>query len=101
MLLEEWDRNASHALLPFVMLAIDTGARYDTIRTLQWGRVDLERGRIKIGKEKTQAGTGRVVPLNARAFETLRFWASQFPDRKPTSRGRPSSGIQRSGSSIG
>jgi integrase len=50
---------------------------------LQWGRVDLERGRIKIGKDKTQAGTGRVVPLNARALETLKFWANQFPDRKP------------------
>lgn len=83
LLLADCGRSASRALLPFVTLAIDTGARYDTIRTLQWGRVDLERGRIKIGKDKTQAGTGRTVPLNTRALETLRFWAAQFPDREP------------------
>lgn len=82
-LLEECNRSVSRSLLPFVILAIDTGARYDTIRTLQWERVDLRRGIIKIGKDKTQAGTGRVVPLNARALRTLQFWATQFPDREP------------------
>jgi integrase len=83
LLLEECGRSVSRALLPFVTLAIDTGARYDTIRTLQWERVDLQRGTIKIGKDKTAAGTGRTVPLNTRALRTMQFWASQFPDRKP------------------
>jgi len=83
LLLEECGNSVSRALLPFVTLAIDTGARYDTIRTLQGGRVDLQRGRITIGKDKTKAGTGRIVPLNRRSLETLRFWAEQFPDRKP------------------
>lgn len=83
LLLEECGRSVSRALLPFVTLAVDTGARYDTIRTLQWERVDLQRGTIKIGKDKTAAGTGRTVPLNARALRTLQFWAAQFPDRKP------------------
>jgi integrase len=83
LLLEECAASASRLLLPFVTLAIDTGARYDTIRTLQWGRVDLEQGRIVIGKDKTKAGTGRVVPLNARAVATLAEWAGQFPDRAP------------------
>ncbi|HEY3706045.1 MAG TPA: integrase [Terracidiphilus sp.] len=83
LLLQECARSVSRALLPFVTLAIDTGARYDTIRTLQWGRVDLQKRRIQIGKDKTAAGTGRVVPLNARALETLSIWALEFPDRKP------------------
>lgn len=83
MLLEECGRSVSRALLPFVILAIDTGARYDTIRTLQWERVDLTRGLIKIGKDKTKAGTGRVVPLNVRALKTLQHWASLFPNREP------------------
>lgn len=83
LLLEECGRSASRALLPFVTLAIDTGARYDTIRTLQWERVNLEQGWMKIGKDKTKAGTGRMVPLNARALATLKFWAAQFPKRKP------------------
>jgi integrase len=83
LLLAECGRSVSRALLPFVTLAIDTGARYDTIRTLQWGRVDLEKGFIKIGKDKTAAGTGRTVPLNVRALQTVRHWAAQFPERKP------------------
>lgn len=83
LLLEECGRSVSRALLPFVTLAIDTGARYDTIRTLKWEQIDLPKRRVKIGKDKTAAGTGRVVPLNARSLETLRFWATQFPHRKP------------------
>jgi integrase len=83
LLLEECGRSVSRSLLPFVTLALDTGARYDTIRTLQWDRADLQRGTIKIGKDKTAAGTGRTVPLNTRALRTLQFWAAQFPDRKP------------------
>ena len=71
------------ALLPFVTLALDSGARYNTIRTLQWGRVDLAKGPFKIGQDKTSAGTGRTIPLNARAWQTLRHWAAQFPHRKP------------------
>jgi len=82
LLLEECARSVSRALLPFVTLAVDTGVRYDTIRTLQWERVDLQRGTIKIGKDKTAAVTGRTVPLNARAWRTLQFWAAQYPDRK-------------------
>ena len=83
LLLEECGRSASRGLLPFVTLAIDTGARYNTIRTLQWGRVDLDRGLITLGKDKTAAGTGRTVPLNARALATLMAWAEQFPNRAP------------------
>jgi integrase len=82
-LLRACGRSASRALLPFVTLAIDTGARYNTIRLLQWGRVNLERGFITIGKDKTKAGTGRTVPLNTRALQTLLGWAKEFPDRKP------------------
>jgi integrase len=83
MLLAECAASVSRSLLPFVVLAIDTGARYDTVRTLQWGRVDLKKGSIKIGKDKTQAGTGRVVPLNDRALKVLSNWAEHFPGRKP------------------
>src|SRR5271155_5548919 len=79
VLVEECGRIVSRALLPFVTVAVDTGARYDTIRTLQWGRADLERGRIKIGKDNTQAGTCRVVPLNARALGRTVPRALSFP----------------------
>jgi integrase len=34
-------------------------------------------------KDKTPSSTGRIIPLNKRALETLKFWAQQFPERKP------------------
>lgn len=83
LLLQECADSASRILLPFVTLAIDTGARYNTIRTLTWEQVDLPERRLRIGKDKTKAGTGRIVPLNGRAVAVLTDWALQFPDRKP------------------
>jgi hypothetical protein len=38
---------------------------------------------LRLGKDKTAAGTGRIVPLSQRAEETMKFWAQQFPHRLP------------------
>lgn len=82
-LIYECGRSRSRILLPFVVLALDTGARYNTIRMLQWLNVDLANRCLKFGKDKTPAGTGREVPLNQRAQGTLTVWGQQFPNRKP------------------
>jgi len=82
-LLLECGRSRSRILLPFVSLALDTGARYNTIRTLVWENVDFANRCLKFGKDKTAAGTGRTVPLNKRAVAVLKFWAQQFPSRLP------------------
>jgi integrase len=84
VLLQACARSRSRSLLPFVTLAIETGARYGVIRTLQWGGVDFENRCLKWGKDKTEAGTGRIVPLSQRAFAALSFWATHFPDRTRT-----------------
>jgi integrase len=65
------------------VLALETGARFNTVRTLQWRNIDFANRCLKFGKDKTAAGTGRVVPLNPRATTVLTFWAQQFPERKP------------------
>jgi integrase len=83
MLLLECGRSVSRALLPFVTLALETGARYNTIRTLQWGNIDFVNRGLKFGKDKTASGTGRTIPLNQRAIEILKFWAQEFPNRQP------------------
>lgn len=83
VLLSECGKSRSRILLPFVMLALETGARFNTIRTLQWGNIDLANRCLKFGKDKTAAGTGRTVPLNERAMVTLTFWAERFPKRQP------------------
>jgi integrase len=82
-LLQACSLSRSRCLLPFVTLALETGARFNVIRTLQWGNVDFTLRCLKFGKDKTKAGSGRVVPLSPRAYETLKFWASEFLDRKP------------------
>jgi integrase len=82
-LLQACGKSRSRSLVPFVTLAIETGARYGVIRTLQWGCVDFENRCLKWGKDKTAAGTGRVIPLSQRAMAALSFWATHFPERKP------------------
>jgi integrase len=83
MLLLECSRSRSRILLPFVTVALSTGGRFGTIRRLQWQNVDFVNQCLRFGKDKTAAGTGRTVPLNCRAIETLRFWSQQFPNHLP------------------
>jgi integrase len=83
-LLTACGKSRSRSLFPLVVLAIETGARFNTLRMLQWGNVDFAERSLRFGKDKTKAGTGRVVPLNQRSIGTLTFWANTFPERKPT-----------------
>jgi integrase len=83
ILLLECYRSRSWVLFPFVVVALDTGGRFNTIRRLRWKDIDFEHGCIRFGKDKTVAGTGRVVPLSRRALSVLQSLASEFPDRKP------------------
>jgi integrase len=82
-LLRECSNSRSRGLFTFVTLAIETGARRNVIRTLQWKWINLTNACIQFGKDKTPSGTGRIIPLNRRALETLKLWAQRFPDREP------------------
>lgn len=82
-LLDACADSRSRSLLPAVLLALNTGMRYSELRLLRWNQVDMERRTVRVGKSKTEAGTGRVIPLNDRATKILKFWAEQFPNREP------------------
>jgi integrase len=82
-LLEACGKSRSRSLLPFVTMLIETGARYNTVRTLQWKNIDFANRCLKFGKDKTAAGSGRTIPLNPRAVTMLSFWATSFQNRKP------------------
>lgn len=73
----------SRSLLPAVLLALNTGMRYSELRLLRWEQIDFPRRTVRVGQSKTDAGTGRVIPLNDKAAKVLKFWADLFPDRKP------------------
>ena len=82
-ILVECARSRSRVLYPFVVLAFNTGMRYTELRLLQWRQIDLVGRTLTVGASKTDAGTGRRVPLNDRAFNALVAWAQTFPDREP------------------
>jgi integrase len=72
----------SRSLLTVVTLALSTGMRHDEMRLLRWRQVDFANEAIKVGKSKTEHGTGRSVPLNKQALKTVQEWSKEFPDRK-------------------
>ena len=82
-LLDGCAESRSRSLLPAVLLALNTGMRYSELRLLRWQQVDLTRRTVRVGKSKTEAGTGRTIPLNDRAIKVLEFWADLFPTREP------------------
>jgi integrase len=66
-----------------VTLAINTAMRSDEIKHLRWSKVDLFERILTVGKSKTDAGTGRVIPLNPAAVKALADWGNRFPGHKP------------------
>jgi integrase len=75
----------SRALLPAVLVALNTGLRYGELVALRWEQIDLTGPgpRLTVGASKTEAGAGRSIPLNDRAFSALSLWNDRFPKRKP------------------
>ncbi|MGH9435268.1 MAG: tyrosine-type recombinase/integrase [Terriglobia bacterium] len=65
-----------------VTLALNTTMRDHEIKGLRWRQVDFFERILTVGKSKTEAGRGRVIPLNADATKALANWAEHFPERK-------------------
>jgi integrase len=73
------DACASNPLLNAVVtLALNTALRKNEIRTLHWNQIDFEKRTLTVGKAKTLAGSGRVIPLNQPAFDALAKWAGRL-----------------------
>ncbi|MCC6860860.1 MAG: site-specific integrase [Bryobacterales bacterium] len=64
-------KNKSRMILPFLKIALLTGMRFGEIRRLKWFQVDLEQRLLTVGKAKTEAGSGRVIPMNAALYSTF------------------------------
>lgn len=74
-------------ILTAIVLALNTGLRAGELRTLRWGQVDLLRGLLQVLDAKTEAGTGRIIPLNRPAREALqahaRWYLERFGETRP------------------
>ncbi len=82
-LLDECGKSRSRALRPFIELALQTGARRGTLLRLKWQDLDFDGRAIRLGKDKTAAGSFRTIPMTDRAFAVLTIWAQSFPARRP------------------
>ena len=86
-LLAQAKRRRSPSIYPALFLGLDAGMRDAEIRGLQWGRVDLERALVTVGKAKTEAGEGRTIPLNedllAALVEHSRWYLQKFGEMRP------------------
>ena len=79
VLLDAASRSRCRSLYPVIMLAINTGMRASEIRGLTWAQVDFLAKSLTVGKSKTAAGTGRIIPVNPRALALLTHWRGLFP----------------------
>jgi integrase len=77
----------SKAIYPALVVTLNCGLRDKELRQLQWGRVHLDEAYLAVGESKTEAGTGRTVPLNTFALAVVRTYADwyreKFKDLRP------------------
>src|ERR1035441_1594300 len=71
----------SPAIYPALMLALNAGMRSGEIRGLQWGRTDLTKAVLTVGKSKTEAGEGRTIPLNSALLQAMVEYSLWYEDR--------------------
>lgn len=65
-------------LKTLIRAALLTGARAGELTSLKREQLDFEGRTITIGKAKTKAGSGRVIPMNDELLEVLVLHASWF-----------------------
>jgi integrase len=80
----------SPALLPLLIVSLDSGLRASDVRSLrrkdlklEWRKGVIAKGELTVPKSKTEAGTGRTVPLTSRVCAVLTLWLSRFSDEGP------------------
>jgi len=82
----------SPALLPLVVISLDSGMRLGETQALrrrdlrlEWANGSIVRGEVVVPKSKTAAGTGRLIPLSRRVCACLSLWLERFPEAGPDS----------------
>jgi integrase len=79
-LLQAADNSLSPALKTLVRAALLTGTRGGELTSLRWRQVDFDQRTITIGKAKTAAGSGRVIPMNDELVTVLASHARWFTE---------------------
>jgi integrase len=70
-MLEEARKLRTPQMKAALALDMNTGLRDKELREIRWEQIDLLNKKLTVGKSKTDAGTGRVIPLNETAIAAL------------------------------
>ncbi|MFZ1120213.1 MAG: site-specific integrase, partial [Candidatus Binataceae bacterium] len=83
-------RSISPVLLPLFVVSVDSGLRASEVRALKRGNIsarwsdgEIVEAEIVVPKSKTEAGTGRVVPLTNRARAAIADWLKLLGEGGP------------------
>ncbi|HEY6343627.1 MAG TPA: tyrosine-type recombinase/integrase [Bryobacteraceae bacterium] len=78
-MLAEAAKLRSKNIYPALVVALNCGLRDKELRELRWQQIDLvDKRTLTVGKSKTDAGTGRVVPLNETVLAALQAYADWY-----------------------
>jgi integrase len=81
-MLEEAQKLRTPQMHAALALDLNTGLRDKELREIRWAQIDLvDKKALTVGKAKTVAGTGRVIPLNETALAALVAHAAWYTRR--------------------
>ena len=80
-LLKELEEARSPVLGTFVKALLLTCMRCGELTGMRWAQVDFAQRVMTVGKAKTDAGTGRQIPMNAELLEVMTDHAKWFTER--------------------
>jgi integrase len=74
-------RNRSRMIGPIIRIALMTGMRRDEIRLLTWRQINFDAREITVGRAKTEAGKGRVIPFGPALAAVLSTYVSWYASK--------------------
>ena len=78
-MLEEAQKLRTPQMRAALALDLNTGLRDKELRQIRWEQIDLvHKKALTVGQSKSEAGTGRVIPLNATAMAALEAHAAWY-----------------------
>jgi integrase len=81
-MLEEAQKLRTPQMRAALALDLNTGLRDKELREIRWEQIDLiHKKALTVGKSKSEAGTGRVIPLNETAMAALEAHAAWYTRR--------------------
>jgi integrase len=77
-------RSPSPSLYPAVVIFCNTGLRNAELRCAVWGQLDFLKAEFHVGRSKTAAGEGRIIPLNQTALQAFQDWRARCSNVAPS-----------------